>query len=110
LNSGGLFGKYLYKPQKCIFHRRGEAPTAGTILTVKHLRWKGWSGSRARAIGKARGNAGHFRVRLTLAKVQHPCGTAVFSQVTFRSMNGSPQSWRIDNCLVSGKAVTPRGI
>jgi hypothetical protein len=101
-DSSGLLGRYLYKPRKCTFHRKGTPATAGTILTVKHLRWKRWRSNRARATGKVVSNAGRFRIRLKLTKVQRPCGTAVFSRVTFkiRSPDSSTRSWRIDNCLV----------
>jgi hypothetical protein len=101
-NSGGLVGRYLYKPRNCMFHRKGTLTTAGTILTVKRLRWKRWTGKRARATGKLVSNAGRFRIRLKLTKAQHPCGTTVFSRLTFKikSPHSSTRSWRIDNCLV----------
>lgn len=101
-DGSGLVGRYLYRPRRCTFHRKGTQATAGTILTVKRLRWKGWGGHRARATGKLLSNSGRFRVRLKLTKAQHPCGTMVFSRITFkiRSAHSATRSWRIDNCLV----------
>lgn len=98
--SGQLLGKYRYKPRKCLFLKERRPTTAGTTLLVKRMRWKSWSGRRARAVGIASTNDGHHRVRVRLLKPHHPCGDQVFTRAKFKSRGSHWRQMPLNDCLV----------
>lgn len=98
------YGAYKYRPKKCIVHERGEPFVGYTLVGLRRLHWKSWSG-QARGSALIRGNMGYkAKAKLKLLKPRSPCGTTVFSlmKIHYRNLSeGETGSSRIhlDTCL-----------
>jgi len=101
-------GAYRYKPSACVFHQQGEFPIDGaSTTTTKRLRWRTWTETEARAVGKILiSTVGPGRLRLRLSEPRAPCGTTVFTKARFRyKLTFEGETYRdggqirIDDCL-----------